>query len=80
MTWRRGQGQLAVRERAKAWAAGPRSRWLSAGRTDGQIASELGLAEKTVKNDVSGILAKLEVARGAEAAAYLARHTTHPGS
>jgi DNA-binding CsgD family transcriptional regulator len=28
---------------------------------------------------VSSILAKLEVARRAEAAAYLARHTTHPG-
>ena len=45
------------------------------GRTNGQIAAELGLAEKTVKNYVSSILAKLEVARRAEAAAYLARHT-----
>jgi DNA-binding NarL/FixJ family response regulator len=44
------------------------------GRTNGQIAQELGLAEKTVKNYVSAILAKLEVARRAEAAAYLARH------
>ena len=34
-------------------------------------------AEKTIKNYVSNILAKLEVARRAEAAAYLARHTTH---
>jgi two-component system response regulator DevR len=50
------------------------------GRTNGQIAQELGLAEKTVKNYVSSILAKLEVARRAEAAAYLARHTTLPGS
>jgi two-component system response regulator DevR len=50
------------------------------GRTNGQIAGELGLAEKTVKNYVSSILAKLEVARRAEAAAYLARHTTFPGS
>jgi two-component system response regulator DevR len=50
------------------------------GRTNGQIGTELGLAEKTVKNDVSSILAKLEVARRAEAAAYLARHTTPPGS
>jgi two-component system response regulator DevR len=49
------------------------------GRTNGQIGQELGLAEKTVKNYVSSILAKLEVARRAEAAAYLARHTTHPG-
>ena len=50
------------------------------GRTNGQIGQELGLAEKTVKNYVSSILAKLEVARRAEAAAYLARHTTLPGS
>ena len=50
------------------------------GRTNGQIGSELGLAEKTVKNYVSSILSKLEVARRAEAAAYLARHTTLPGT
>jgi two-component system response regulator DevR len=50
------------------------------GRTNGQIGTELGLAEKTVKNYVSSILAKLEVARRAEAAAYLARHTTLPGA
>jgi len=50
------------------------------GLTNGQIGQELGLAEKTVKNYVSSILAKLEVARRAEAAAYLARHTTTPGS
>jgi two-component system response regulator DevR len=50
------------------------------GRTNGQIGSQLGLAEKTVKNYVSSILAKLEVARRAEAAAYLARHTTLPGT
>ena len=50
------------------------------GRTNGEIGTELGLAEKTVKNYVSSILSKLEVARRAEAAAYLARHTTTPGS
>jgi two-component system, NarL family, response regulator DevR len=50
------------------------------GLTNGQIGEELGLAEKTVKNYVSSILAKLEVARRAEAAAYLARHTTLPGN
>jgi two-component system, NarL family, response regulator DevR len=45
------------------------------GRTNRQIGEELHLAEKTVKNYLSSILAKLEVARRAEAAAYLARHT-----
>jgi len=50
------------------------------GMTNGQIGKELKLAEKTVKNYVSTILSKLEVARRAEAAAYLARHTTTPGA
>ena len=50
------------------------------GRTNREIGEELNLAEKTVKNYVSSILSKLEVARRAEAAAYLARHTTMPGS
>ncbi|MFL5737350.1 MAG: response regulator [Actinomycetota bacterium] len=50
------------------------------GKTNKEIGDELGLAEKTVKNYVSSILSKLEVARRAEAAAYLARHTTTPGS
>jgi two-component system response regulator DevR len=53
---------------------------VAAGRTNKQIGEELRLAEKTVKNYVSSILAKLEVARRAEAAAYLARHTTLPGT
>ncbi|HKE98516.1 MAG TPA: response regulator transcription factor [Actinomycetes bacterium] len=50
------------------------------GRTNRQVGDQLHLAEKTVKNYVSSILQKLEVARRAEAAAYLARHTTTPGS
>ncbi len=53
---------------------------IAAGRTNRQIGDELHLAEKTVKNYVSSILSKLEVARRAEAAAYLARHTNPPGS
>lgn len=53
---------------------------VASGRTNGQIGRELKLAEKTVKNYVSTILSKLEVARRAEAAAYLARHTAIPGS
>jgi DNA-binding NarL/FixJ family response regulator len=50
------------------------------GKTNREIGDDLSLAEKTVKNYVSSILSKLEVARRAEAAAYLARHTTTPGS
>jgi DNA-binding NarL/FixJ family response regulator len=50
------------------------------GKTNKEIGDELHLAEKTVKNYVSSILSKLEVARRAEAAAYLARHTQIPGT
>ena len=50
------------------------------GKTNREIGESLKLAEKTVKNYVSAILAKLEVSRRAEAAAYLARRTTPPGS
>jgi two-component system response regulator DevR len=53
---------------------------VAAGRTNQQIGEELHLAETTVKNFVSSILAKLEVTRRAEAASYLTRHTTTPGS
>ena len=49
------------------------------GKTNGQIGTDLKLAEKTVKNYVSSILTKLEVARRAEAAAYLARHSQPVG-
>jgi DNA-binding NarL/FixJ family response regulator len=49
------------------------------GKTNKEIGEDLHLAEKTVKNYVSSILSKLEVARRAEAAAYLARHTATPG-
>jgi two-component system, NarL family, response regulator DevR len=50
------------------------------GQTNREIGVALKLAEKTVKNYVSTILSKLEVARRAEAAAYLARKTTTPGT
>ena len=53
------------------------------GLTNRQIAERLFLAEKTVKNYVSHLLAKLGMARRAEIAAYGARlaerHATHPG-
>ena len=50
------------------------------GMTNGEIGQDLHLAEKTVKNYVSSILTKLEVARRAEAAAYLASRSRTPGS
>ena len=53
---------------------------VACGRTNREIGVDLKLAEKTVKNYVSSILSKLEVARRAEAAAYLARHTQPLGS
>lgn len=50
------------------------------GKTNVEIGLRLKLSDKTVKNYVSSILAKLEVGRRSEAAAYLARHTREPGS
>lgn len=55
---------------------------IAEGKTNREIAAELFLSEKTVKNYVSGILDKLGVARRAEAAAYYGRHYprgTRPG-
>lgn len=46
---------------------------ISEGKTNRQIAEELFLAEKTVKNYVSRLLAKLGMERRSEAAAYAAR-------
>jgi DNA-binding NarL/FixJ family response regulator len=43
------------------------------GLTNRQIAEEIHLSDKTVKNYVSSILSKLEVHRRSEAAAYVAR-------
>lgn len=45
------------------------------GRTNRQIAEEMFLAEKTVKNYVSNLLAKLGMSRRTEAAALAARLT-----
>ncbi len=44
------------------------------GWTNRQIGDELHLAEKTIKNYVSGILDKLGMERRTQAAAYIARH------
>ncbi len=49
------------------------------GMTNKQIAAEVFLSDKTVKNYVSSILAKLDLERRAQAAAYVARLKTHPG-
>src|SRR3984893_5592910 len=53
---------------------------IAQGKTNREIGEKLHLAEETVKNYVTSILSKLEAARRAEAAAYLARHTTTPGA
>ena len=44
------------------------------GRTNREIAKQLGLSVGTVKKRVSAILAKLDVRRRVEAAAHLQRH------
>jgi two-component system response regulator DevR len=44
------------------------------GKTNREIGTELQLSEKTVRNYVSTILGKLDVASRAQAAAYAARH------
>ena len=46
---------------------------LADGMTNRQIAERMFLAEKTVKNYVSNLLAKLDMSRRSEAAAYAAR-------
>jgi two-component system response regulator DevR len=44
------------------------------GQTNKEIAAQVFLSDKTVKNYVSSILAKLNLHRRAQAAAYMARH------
>jgi len=51
---------------------------LADGKTNRQIAAEMFLAEKTVKNYVSNLLAKMGMHRRTEAAVYAARHTQPP--
>ena len=43
---------------------------IAEGLTNRQIGERLGLAEKTVKNDVSGLLRKLGLERRTQAAVY----------
>jgi len=79
-----GSGSGAGAEPAGAWRADPLLASLSdqemrilgllaAGMTNREMAGELYLAEKTVKNYVSNLLAKLGMARRTEAAVYAAR-------
>lgn len=44
------------------------------GKTNKEIASEVFLSDKTVKNYVSSILSKLDLERRAQAAAFIAKH------
>lgn len=52
---------------------------ISNGLTNRQIAEEMFLAEKTVKNYVSTLLAKMGMSRRSEAAAYVARAQAEKG-
>jgi len=49
------------------------------GMTNKEIASEIFLSDKTVKNYVSSILAKLNLERRAQAAAFVAKHRLDRG-
>jgi two-component system response regulator DevR len=50
------------------------------GKTNKEIASEVFLSDKTVKNYVSSILSKLNLERRAQAAAYMAKHRRDRGT
>jgi two-component system, NarL family, response regulator DevR len=49
------------------------------GKTNKEIAADVFLSDKTVKNYVSSILSKLNLERRAQAAAYVARHQHERG-
>ena len=48
------------------------------GKTNKEIAAEVFLSDKTVKNYVSSILSKLNLERRAQAAAFVAKHRARP--
>jgi DNA-binding NarL/FixJ family response regulator len=52
---------------------------LAEGKTNKEIAAEIFLSDKTVKNYVSSILAKLNLERRAQAAAFVAKHRLDRG-
>ena len=49
------------------------------GKTNKEIAADVFLSDKTVKNYVSSILSKLNLERRAQAAAFVAKHHIGPG-
>jgi DNA-binding NarL/FixJ family response regulator len=49
------------------------------GKTNKEIAAEVFLSDKTVKNYVSSILSKLSLQRRAQAAAFVAKHRLGEG-
>ncbi len=48
---------------------------VSEGKTNKEIASEMGLSDKTVKNYLSNLLEKLHFSRRSQAAAFFAQHS-----
>jgi two-component system response regulator DevR len=50
------------------------------GKTNKEIAADVFLSDKTVKNYVSSILSKLNLERRAQAAAFVAKHRIDRGS
>jgi DNA-binding NarL/FixJ family response regulator len=52
---------------------------IAEGKTNKEIAAEIYLSDKTVKNYVSSILTKLNLRRRSEAAAFIARREASPG-
>jgi two-component system, NarL family, response regulator DevR len=50
---------------------------IAEGKTNKEIADEVFLSDKTVKNYVSNILSKLNLRRRSEAAAFIARREPH---
>jgi two-component system response regulator DevR len=49
------------------------------GKTNKEIAADVFLSDKTVKNYVSSILSKLNLERRAQAAAFVAKHRIDTG-
>ena len=69
---RAGRARRATQQERKILAL------VAEGKTNKEIAADVFLSDKTVKNYVSSILAKLNLERRAQAAAYVARLKSHP--